>query len=97
MESLTQAIGRLRARGYDLSFHAEDGKLRCVESHDLFEPDEIVIDDIIRLEGDSNPSEQAMVFGLRVLDEGPRGTWTIVYGPNMARPNVEIVHRLGVG
>lgn len=96
MESLLQAIDRLRDRGYELSFRAEDGKLRCVESGELVDPDEIEVDDIVRLEDDSNPAEQSMILGLRISDDDRRGTWTVVYGPNMAVANANMIHRLGV-
>jgi hypothetical protein len=96
MESLLQAIERLRKRGYELSFRAEDGKLRCVESDELVDPDRIEVDDIVRLEDDSNPTEQSMILGLRIPDEGRRGTWTVVFGPNMALANALVVQRLGV-
>lgn len=96
MESLLEAIQRLRARGYELSFHAEDGKLRCIESDELVDPERVVVDEIVRLEDDSNPSEQSMLLGLRLPTEDRRGTWTVVFGPNMAPANAQIIQRLGV-
>ena len=97
METLSQALERLAAAGYDQAFRAEEGGLRAVEIDCLHEPEALVVEDIVRFEGASDPEEQAALFALRCDAHGTRGTYVVAYGPSMDSLDVEMTRRLSDG
>jgi hypothetical protein len=80
METMLQAIERLRARGYGLDlFPADRGRLRCGGCGEIFEADAATIDEIVRFEGVSNPDDQAILAAV-VTPCGHRGLFSAAYG-----------------
>src|SRR4026209_2292837 len=57
-ETLTQAIHRLRAAGYETELPATaDGRLMCGSCGETYDPLSMQIDHTVRFEGDSNPDD----------------------------------------
>jgi hypothetical protein len=79
-ESLSAVLDQLTEEGYEAQFRGEGGGLRAVHGGALYGPEELVIEQLARFEGVSDPDEMAIVFALRA-DDGVRGTWTTTYGP----------------
>jgi len=93
--SVSDAVDELGARGYTACFRAEADGIRVTNSDRLFAPEELVIDDLERFEGISNPDDEAVVFALRSRDGAVRGTWTVAFGPGMDPLDGEMARRLG--
>jgi hypothetical protein len=94
METLLEATSRLRSAGYDVEFNAtEDGQLRCVACGDDHDPTEIVIDQVVRYEGMSNPDDEAILLALRCTC-GRRGLYVTGFGPTATTADVAILPRL---
>ena len=93
-EPLSSVLERLERKGYreDLRAHA-DG-LHAAESGRVFAPEALVIDEVARFEGDSDPGDEAVVFALSSPQEGPIGTFVVPFGPSMQPVDVDMVHRL---
>lgn len=83
LETMQAAITRLEGDGFVGAFHAREGQLVCPKCGDLHPPDTLVIHEIVRFEGASDPDDEAAVFALECPECGARGTWTVAYGPNM--------------
>ncbi len=94
IEQLSEVLARLTAAGYTTDFFAREGKLGCAGCDDLLEPARAVIDDIVRLEGDSDPDEEVVVYALSDGPCGRRGTYTIVYGS--AAPDADVAVELAL-
>lgn len=94
LESMQSAIARLEAAGYGGAFHAREMALACLSCGDLHPPDGLVIHEIVRFEGASDPADEAAVFALECPECGVRGTWTVAYGPNMTADEAAIAPRL---
>ena len=62
METLAQAVERLARAGYCEAFRAESGRLRAVGKGSVHDPESLVIEEIVRFEGASDPDDQAVVF-----------------------------------
>jgi len=92
--NLAEAVDRLHAQGYRADFRAEEGGLRELSSRRLYEPESLVVEELLRFEGDSDPEAQAAVFALRARDGSARGTWTVSYGPGMDPLDGEMARRL---
>jgi hypothetical protein len=87
-------LRRLVAAGYTGDFYARDGMLGCRECDDLLEPARVVIEEIVRLEGESDPDEEVVVYALSEGPCGRRGTYMPVYGA--AAPDDDVAVELAL-
>jgi hypothetical protein len=82
VETLTEAIERLRGKGFLSDFSAvAGGQLRCEQCGAEFDPSALHIDEIVRFEGTSDPGDESILFAL----SGPcghAGLYSAAYGPN---------------
>ena len=93
LETLAQAIDRLTAAGYTDDFRAESDGLHAVYGGCVHQPEELMIEEVVRFEGITNPDDEAILFALRCSD-GMKGTYTTAYGPNMPAADAEMARRL---
>jgi len=98
--SVSEAVTALAARGYVDGFRAEGDGLRHLESGMLVPAEALLVDELLRFEGTSDPDDEAMVFAVRSVDGRVRGTWTVAFGAaldpvdgEMARRLVDVRHR----
>ena len=90
--TVTDAVTDLRADGYTVDFSVADGgMLRCNQCRSLHDPAEARVDRIARFEGDSDPGDEAIVFGLTCTDCGLRGTLVSAYGASVGRDEATVV------
>jgi hypothetical protein len=80
--------------GYTADFFARDGRLACKECEEMLDPSTVMIDDIVRLEGASDPDEEVVVYAVSEGPCGRRGTYTSVYGP--AAPDDDVAVELAL-
>jgi uncharacterized protein YqgV (UPF0045/DUF77 family) len=97
METLSQAAERLKEAGYREDFRAEPGGLRAAGSDCVHAPEQLVIEEVVRFEGASDPEDEAILFALRCEVHGTQGTFAVAYGPRMDPLDVEMVRRLSDG
>ncbi len=96
-ETLSEAIDRLTALGYKDDFWAQSDGLRARLARTVHDPDSIIIEECVRFEGETDPSEEAILFALRCEKSGTKGTYTVAYGPGMDSLDAEMVARLKDG
>jgi hypothetical protein len=94
MENLAQAVERLTAAGYEDDFRAERGGLRAVRTGRMHEPELLVIDELVRFEGATDPDEEAVVFALKSERHATKGTYVVSYGIYMDPLDAAMVRRL---
>jgi nucleotide-binding universal stress UspA family protein len=80
LETLSEATARLAADGFDKSFQAQEGALVCLETQERFAPQDLVVREIVRFEGDSDPGDMTVLFALRTRDARVLGTLVAGYG-----------------
>jgi hypothetical protein len=85
-ETVLEAIKWLEAEGYTASFEIVDG-VHCGECHTTHPYERVLVDRVYRLEGASDPDEQAIVLGARCPNCAERGIIVSGYGPS-ADPEV---------
>ena len=93
-ETLSQAVDRLTAHGYTDDFRAEPDGLRAVVAGILYRPKSLVVEEIARSEGISDPADEAIVLALHCREDGIKGTYTVPFGPAMGALDAEMMHRL---
>jgi hypothetical protein len=93
-ETLTQAINRLRAEGYENELSATaDGRLMCGSCGETYDPLSMQIDHTVRFEGDSNPDDEAILLAVR-CPEGCMGLYSAAFGPSAPPEDVAVLRRL---
>lgn len=98
METLGQAIERLEAFGFTESFLARPGgrlglRASGERSKLSYAADALMVEEVVRFEGESDPDDQAVLFALSTPDD-LRGTFVATYGPQMDAETVAVVERL---
>lgn len=82
METMLEAIERLRANGYRGDFvAAPGGKLRCRQCGEASHAATMTVDETVRFEGDSNPDDEAILVAL-TTPCGRHGLYTAAFGPD---------------
>ncbi|MEZ4282326.1 MAG: hypothetical protein R3F21_22200 [Myxococcota bacterium] len=93
METLSQAVERLAGLGYSRSFRANgDGTLSVGDT--VFEPEGLVVDEVVRFEGASDPADASILFALSTSNGAIRGTFSAAYGPSADARSASVIHRL---
>src|SRR5262245_25525120 len=96
METLSEAVARLEAAGYRESFLATREGLRVTRTGRSYPPEAVVVDEVSRFEGPSDPADESTLFAIRTED-GVKGTWVIAYGAGMEPLDAELAPRLRRG
>ncbi|TPE44065.1 phosphoribosylpyrophosphate synthetase [Pontibacter mangrovi] len=65
-DTVSEAVQGLKKRGYSIDFalFAEEDCLVCQKTSVSLSPDEFRIDEVYRFEGDSDPGDEMIVFGI---------------------------------
>ena len=93
METVSEAITRLRAAGYEGDWRVAAGQLVCDLCGTAHDPHAVTIEEIVRFEGDSNPDDEAVLFALSASC-GHRGLYATPYGPDMSSDEVTVIRAL---
>ena len=79
-ETVTAAINGLKAKGYTLNFNIEFDKLLCKDNNISLDPHQFEITAFYRFEGDSNPSDEDIVYAIESKDGLMKGIVTSAFG-----------------
>jgi hypothetical protein len=79
MTTMVQILPQLKSKGYTCDFELKEGQLFCKGTNELFNPEDVVIERVYRFEGDSNPDDMAVLYGVRTVS-GTKGTLIDAYG-----------------
>jgi hypothetical protein len=79
MKTLSSCTRKLSQNGYSTQFKALKNGLESLDTHDVFEPADVKIINFYRFEGESDPSDNAILYVLET-QSGEKGTLTDAYG-----------------
>jgi hypothetical protein len=97
METLQQALERLERSGFTASFRAMPGGrigARVGRGEMSYAPQSMIVEEVVRFEGCSDPEDQAVLFALRSPDEELRGSFVATYGPQIDAETAAVVQGL---
>ena len=94
METVREALERLARNGYVDGFRADGDGLRSRATGAIAPPESFDVDEIVRFEGESDPSDESAIFALRSSGGEIRGTYTVAFGTLMDAADAEMVRRL---
>lgn len=92
-ETLSQAVNGLKERGFTTDFNLQENCLVCNNEKLNIEDFEIV--EVYRFEGDSNPSDQSVVYGISSKN-GLKGILVSGYGISAEGISAEMAKKLSI-
>ena len=90
-DSVAHAINELRKQGFTEDFNLEENCLVCNEQK--YSPEQFEISEVIRFEGDSDPGDEAIVYGIE-SHNGLKGILVNGYGYSSDSMGEEITKKL---
>jgi len=81
-ETVTEALDLLEAEGYRADVEVTPEGVRWSTCGHRHPGGEAIVEHVFRFEGESDPADEAIVFGLRCPTCGQRGTLVSAYGPD---------------
>ena len=98
MTEMQRCLEKASARGYTNQFRATQSGLKCVETDQVYQPDQVLVTNFFRFEGISDPDDMSILYEIETHD-GCKGTLIDAYGvysdPKVGRfmLDVEEIHK----
>ena len=92
-DTVSEAVNDLKKRGFDLDFNLQENCLICHE--DKFNADDFEITEVYRFEGNTDPSDEAVVYAIESKD-GRKGVLVNGYGISADAMDAEMAKKLTI-
>ena len=92
-ESVSVAINELKKKGFEIDFNLKENQVVC--NICKFQPSDLEIVEIYRYEGNSDPSDEAIVYALESKD-GIKGVLVNGYGVSSDYNTAKIMKQIKV-
>ena len=79
-DTVVEAINGLKSRGYSVDFNLDADKIICTNNIHCLKADEFEIVETHRFEGDTNPSDEDVVYAIESKDKKIKGILTSAFG-----------------
>jgi hypothetical protein len=80
MDTLSQTMNALRLEGYLEDFELKDNKLLCLGNKLSIAHHEFIVDKYFRFEGESDPSDESILYAISSRVYGLKGLLVTAYG-----------------
>jgi hypothetical protein len=94
--TLSEAVSDLRARGYTLDFNIIFDKIHCIENGLCLNPAEFEITEFHRFEGNTDPSDEEVIYAVESKDGKIKGMITAAYGTYSEGISDEMIQKLRI-
>lgn len=95
-DTVSSALNSLKARGYAKDFNIAFDKLICNDTNECLNPHEFEITEVYRFEGESNPSDEAVVYAVESKDGNMKGALVNAYGLYADSMSDEMIKKLSI-
>ncbi len=93
-DTISQAVTGLRERGYTVDFNLGENCLVC--HGDQYNINDFEITEVHRFEGDTDPSDEAVVYAIESKVKGTRGILVSGYGISAEGMSMEMILKLSI-
>ena len=94
-DTLTEALTDLRHRDFTLDYNLVDGLAHCEQVPEDLRPEQLLIKEVYRFEGDSNPDDNMVLYALQSRPNPVhKGVLVAAFGPDVATETADFLHRL---
>jgi hypothetical protein len=96
-DTVTEAIDGLKKRGFDIDFNldAENDSISCKTLPVSLKPSEFEISEFYRFEGESDPGDEAIVYGIESKN-GQKGVLVNGFGVSADTISDEMIKKLSL-
>lgn len=94
MSTLSQVINALSAQGYIIDFNLHGDQTDPGKNSLQDFPDEYLIDNHFRFEGESDPDDEAIVYAISSIDRKTKGLLVDGYGTTSQSTLAEVISKL---
>jgi hypothetical protein len=92
-DTVSEAVNGLKKRGFDVDFNLQEN---CIVCHgDKFSIDDFEITEVYRFEGNTDPSDEAIVYAIE-SKTGKKGVLVSGYGISAEGMSAEMVKKLSI-
>lgn len=91
--TLSEAIQDSQKNGYDIDFNLTDDQLESKALKQKWKPEELTVIKFYRFEGDSNPSDNSILYLIETKD-GKKGMLVDSYGAQRSAISSEMIQKL---
>ena len=95
-DTVVAAINGLKQRGYTIDFNMAFDKLICHQDNICLNPSEFEITEVYRFEGDTNPSDEDVVYAVESKDGKIKGVLTGAFGTYADSISNEMIRKLSM-
>jgi hypothetical protein len=95
-DTLTEALEGLRKEGFTLDFNIAFDQLQCAANGACLKPDQFDIVGHHRFEGDSDPSDESVVYAITSHDGSMKGVLVSAYGIYSEKVSEDIIRKLQI-
>jgi hypothetical protein len=92
-DTVTEAVNGLKNRGYTLDYNLAENCLIC--HGDRYNIDDFEIVEVYRFEGNTDPSDEAVVYGIE-SNKGKKGVLVTGYGISAEGMGAEMAKKLNM-
>ncbi|MEO8265642.1 MAG: hypothetical protein ABI706_09055 [Ilumatobacteraceae bacterium] len=93
MDTLSERMRQLHDAGWTAQFAVDDGSLTCGNCAARYAAEDVVVDEVYRFEGASDPADESILFAITAPCRH-RGTLPATYGPDTPTDVADFVTRL---
>jgi hypothetical protein len=95
-DTVVGAINGLKERGYTLDFNIAFDKIECRDTGICLNPSEFEITEMHRFEGNTNPSDEDVVYAVESTDGKTKGVITSAFGPYADTITTDMIQKLSM-
>jgi hypothetical protein len=95
-DTVADTLNSLKARGYTKDFNIAFDKLICDETNECLDLHDFEITEVYRFEGESNPSDEAVVYAIESKEGNLKGAIVNAYGPSADSVPDDMVKKLSI-
>lgn len=93
-DTVVEALNGLKKRGYKTDFNLVFDKFICNETGACLNPSEFEITEVYRFEGDTNPSDEDVVYAIESKDGKMKGVYSGAFGTYADSISSEMLKKL---
>lgn len=95
-DTVTGAIAGLKERGYTRDFNLAFDSLSCRDSSVCLNPADFEITEVYRFEGETNPSDEDVVYAVESISGEMKGVLSMAFGIYADSMSSEMVKKLSM-
>jgi hypothetical protein len=95
-DTLSAAVNSLNERGFTTDFNIAFDRLICHETNECLNPHEFEITEVYRFEGETNPSDESVVYAVESKDGKMKGVMVNAYGTYADPMSDEMIKKLSM-